>query len=813
MDYFLELLESYNKLKKRKFKLTYINEEDTKKKPAAKEEEEEPIDPAVKKAAESLANKAISSAKPLPNSTDADTQLEFITKVDGTPSTLKIFLNQAQNNVTVLGLGAQGGPMNVAKKGTIVPKAFEALVKRLGDDEKLGGAQQAVVDSEAAEAEAAAEAELERLMTLEKLGGALELAGRDPKDLKPILASLNRTAKAMKHFCDNLDPNNTEGSLKNMCGRPAAYLAGASKSGFEYKLSKGVSLPSTLERKLVGATALSIDPLTGKRIGMVPLEIGLISEVVESHADLSDFLTGEGDCDTIKDKVGFFKDSVVLFGSNPTEGVAFKPNALQKISMEKVKQECKDVDLTEVISDEFKHGEINAVKGTFNELTLQLTVKLMTAKTQDERKKSFKEIAKRIEEKRQLLSSYAASVTLGDDIALDIGSFFDKEILLEQAGISKSSIALKDWFLKEVSMQLGFVKMMEADDVIPVGKEVITGAREDTLLLYSDEKKAKAAAAKIGSSAAKGESGWTVGVGQKRITKLHEVKLGEINSTSRMMDILTGTVKTDRNLAAGFEKRIDDMQFAGDEGRLQQSKDWMSRLEKKISKATESLATYSTYLDNTGKIKSIKPEERIKTIAASTKNILSFDELKKSQLGKALFGNKGDYRDYKDVSTQLRTQEVVQREARFKNIKDGIELGDQAAEDSLVRMALICGANAAPMGQFVVENSGDSYFFSHNEALEEVAKANKNRTLEVSINGTTATMTTANGISISFSQEGTWGGGKRNTRSKTKLSKATVEKLNRQTEKQEENTLYKFLRGQMELLESILSQSKHSLSL
>ena len=68
MDYFNELLESYNKLKKRTFKLEYISEADAKAKPKAKKvetQEEAPVPPstAALGAGQDAASKAVASAR------------------------------------------------------------------------------------------------------------------------------------------------------------------------------------------------------------------------------------------------------------------------------------------------------------------------------------------------------------------------------------------------------------------------------------------------------------------------------------------------------------------------------------------------------------------------------------------------------------------------------------------------------------------------------------------------------------------------------------------------------------------------------
>jgi hypothetical protein len=812
MDYFSELLESYAKLKKRKFKLTYLTEAEDKKK--KKEEKPEPkTDAATLQKAQQVADAAINDAPSIASAEIATNGLK-VNNVLGEPTGLIIYRNINNGSVGVQGLGPQGGILSIDKYDTKtktvnrVPDAYDKFVEKLAGESELTNTSKTSLEQDQEQQEQeellAQQAEMERLAKLEQLGGAFELAGRNPEDLKVILNNLTRSEKSLREFCSNLG-DKIEGSLKNLCGRPGAYIAGASKSGFEYKLSQG--------------QAITVDPETGKRVGVGPLEIGLLQAVTESHAALTNFLTGEGDCETITSKVGFYKNRLVLFGDSPTEGVTIEPNALQFASVDRLKQDCGDPDLTEVISDTLSLNEINAVKGTFNELTLQTGVRLLAAKTNKERKAAFKEIAEEIGRRRKFLTAYAATQENKDDVALGLDESFNNDILLEQAGIAQDNVALRDWFLNEMAMQLNFVRAVKADSVVPAGKEGGTGDRADTKLLYLDKTKAEAAAKLIGSSVQKRKDGegYEVGVGQKRLKLLKGVKIGEINDTSRMTEIFDESVDSDQNLVAGFIGKIRDMQFAGNEGRYDAAQSFYEGIEKKIEKSTRSLTDYATYLDANGKIKSIKPEARLKTIADSVKGLLGYDALKNSALGKALFRGDSKYRDFEDTSTQQRASEIVQREARFKAIKDAIDNpnnpDNQAARDTLIRMTLICGANKESMSQLITEDSGESYVVAHNEALERICKANVDGKLDINIEGTTATMTTTDGISVSFSQEGTWGGGKRHNRSVTKLSKTTIEKLNLQIDTQEESTFYQFLQGQMNLLENILNQTKHTQSL
>jgi hypothetical protein len=210
------------------------------------------------------------------------------------------------------------------------------------------------------------------------------------------------------------------------------------------------------------------------------------------------------------------------------------------------------------------------------------------------------------------------------------------------------------------------------------------------------------------------------------------------------------------------------------------SENYFRDLEAKIEKTTEPLSTHKVYIGTDGKIKSVSPEETIKNLAKVVKGLLSYDDLRMSSLGKALFfGKNSDYKNFEDPETQKRVREVIQREARFKQYKEDIEAGKPEARNALLRMALVCGANTRNMSQIITEDSGRSYVISHNEVFDAVCKSNKEGTLQIEIEGTTAVFTTPEGLSFKFSQEGTWGGSERNTRSLVKISKETVQRLNR----------------------------------
>ena len=419
-----------------------------------------------------------------------------------------------------------------------------------------------------------------------------------------------------------------------------------------------------------------------------------------------DFLGGNGDCDTISQKVGFYKNIMVIFGSDTSEGITITPNDLQNDAVKKIQDTCgENTNLTEVAEDNLNTNAINAIKGTFNELVMQLGVRLLAAKDEVSRKEAFKEIAEEINKRREFLTQYAESLGVEDDVALGLDETFEREVLTEQAGIAQSNTALKNWFLKELSFQMSFIKAAGADSVEPAGREIKTGGREDTNLIYNDQARAEAAAKKFGSRVIKRDDGtYSVGIGQKRIQKLKKVKLGEINSTKRMMEILTGEAKNDNNIEPGFQKRISTMQFGGDQAREDAAVSYMKNLEAKIEIMVKPLTQYTTYIDSKGKIRSESPEARLKGIASTLKGLIGYNALKESALGKALFSGDKGYQDFSDISTQQRAAELVAREARFKEMKKAIESGDQAAQDAAVKMALICGANANDMAQVFTDD-------------------------------------------------------------------------------------------------------------
>ena len=765
MDYFSELLESYNKLKKRTFKLVYLTENTG--------------------AADAAIIQILGTAPQggyVPMPTDQYPGLsKFKYRLAGDGSK-GVMYGQRQANI----LTKDGQKITSNETAQDIWDALYAALS--GKDPETTPKEKADQSAE----ELKRQQEAQRLSKLALPGGAFEEMGFDLEKIGPGLDAIDATIKTVQDYCANFDDK----TKPKYCRETGRYLTGIDKAGFAHKLAYG--------------KALEVDPETGKKIDPGKIQDGLINQVAQSNKELMDFIAGKGDCATITDKVGFYKDRLVLFGGERSEGITIKPNDLQKDAISAVERDCPDAELSEIITDTLNGNAVNAVKGTFNELVLQLGVRLLAAETDEERKESFSDVAKEINKKREFLRKYAEQQATADDVALGLDDTFEQSVLLEQAGIAEDTAELKAWFLKELSFQMAFIRMMDADGVESSGKDVKTGGRDDTILTYKDEAKAKEKAKIVGAKVIKAKDGnFKVLVGQKRLSKLKDTKLGEINSMARMIAIATGKAK-DKNVQEGFLKTISEMQFGGDKQRDQEAIQYIVDMESRIQKAAESLTKTKTYKDSKGRPRLSTPEQKLKLIADKFKGSLNYYELRASTLGKAIFKGDSKYADFSDESVQQRIAEAVIREARFKQLRQATAGGLREARDAALKMALLCGANSEDMTQVITEDSGKSYAISHNEAFKRVCKAENAGTLEMRVEGNTIKFITEDGISISFSQEGTWGGGQRRTRSQTKISSGSIKKLNVLDDKStNESTLHKFLEGQMRLLGEILNQSKN----
>ena len=777
MDYFSELIESYNKLKKRTFKLVYLTEEDA-------------------GAAEAALINILNGAKETPDFQPIKdpnypglANFSYRRSGTGVVSTTK-----AGKSWAVSMLDKSG---NVLKRNkTEIARWEEMLAAMGGEAPKLTAKDKANQTA----AEIKRQQEQERLSRLAQPGGAFEEMGFDMDLIAPALDSIDESIRAIQEYCAGLAGIDKK-DQPVYCREPGRYLTGIDHRGFAAKLSR--------------AKVLDIDPETRKKVNPGQMDEGLLNAVADSNRQLMDFIAGKGDCDTVAKAVGKYKGRIVLFGLEPNEGVTIKPNDLQNDAMKAIERDCPSTNLENLVSDTLNPKEVNAIKGTMNELVLQVGFKLLAAGDDEEKRKAaFAEIAEEIKKRKDFLTRYAESVASEDDVALDLDETFEQSYLLEQAGIANDPDALKQWFLKELGFHMAFLTTMEADGVENDAKNVKSGNRADTILVYNKENKDKAyeKAALIGAKVLEGDDGkFRIGVGQKRLSELKNTKLGEIGSIQRMLSFFLNPGMSDKNLEEGYLLSVSNMIYGKDTARRDAAADYYVSLENKIGDKITPLLETTTYMSK-GKLRVSTPKGKLQLVAKSIKGLLTFGDLRNTTVGRAIFKNTGKYADFENPKTQQRIAEAVARQARFTYLKRDIESGNRAAQDALVQMAIMTAANKEDMAQLITTDDGNSYAISHNEAFERIAKANKNNTLQLEFDGNTVRMSDGK-ITISFNQEGASSGGRRTTRSSTKISADSVKTLDKlkniRTTSRNESTLQKFLEGQMRLLGEILNQSKN----
>lgn len=831
MNYFLDLLGSYEKLKKRTFKLTYLSEEEDEKGNLADSE-----------AGLAAANQWISTnLEAIMASTHQDpfVQSTGALGANGEEVMMKMWsvLEKKSGaiesgNVVIkaesgISYGAVANNQGQIMKEWFSKNTYSRFIKQFVPSQNEKDLTPEQADAMAAENLAAQEAAEEeaRREQVRTPGGYFQLKQEaDPEFIvnEKTIKSLENTTKILDDFCKEASEG---GNKEYLCSHSVSFLTGARNMGFEYKLAN--------------ATAVQVvDEVTGitKKGTASP---GLVAQAAESHEFLISFLTDPmtgNDCSQILSRIGKYKNgNMVLFGEETNEGIVISPNKLQETALNSVKAKCKDItdkSFISLIGDGFDQHEKNAVKGTFFEAILGLQVSLI-----NKDKEGLSSFAALLEEKQQILQAIHSDIDV--HAGRDIQSDFDYQIgsdLLEKMSTSES---LKEYIKSEMAATSKLIQFLNPDGFVLVGTSSKTGAREDIIFTYSQKVKAEEKAKALGSSAVKQEDGtWAVGIGLKRLSKIKAAKLGEINSSVRMKGLITGEIALDSNIVGGFQKSMDARQFGDNAGvpgtdnnlRREAMIAFTHNLEEDLEGSTSFLVDNKTYIDSNGKIKTQTPKTVAKMLGDSLKTTLSFKEFGSSLLASAFFDKKiggehvskkfdGDSEEAKD--NRYRAREKLARMGRFSLLKKNIESegqDSQAAKDYIIKAALSCGSNSEDLAQVIVGDDQELVSIKHNKAFDIICKANNDPTSEepsfkFSESGVTISV---GDISLVFSQEHTSiSNGRSDTRSLVRLPSSTIRNTKIaskiDTPVLEDKALFQeYIKGHMKLLEAFLSPSSNN---
>tara|TARA_R100000951_G_scaffold98292_1_gene88227 strand:+ start:3832 stop:6267 length:2436 start_codon:yes stop_codon:yes gene_type:complete len=808
MDYFSELLESYEKLKKRTYKLTFINEQ-------AGAGEQELL---------SILNSA--PAEEAPISAGAYPGLQrfkySLSKSEDSGINVTGTLD-GQNNVTVAII--KDGKFS--EEGS-APAMKDALLKA------MAGEEQDLTPGEKADQTIADQAAAREQFLATRAGQFVDqgysVNPDDKVNINSGMASLQKTQEALDKDCQKWDPNRL-GKTRKWCKSQKLFITGSSKASMTWKIANGTSIS---------------DPPDERE---QHLPAGLVNDALKSNQILLSFITdppnednAQERCAELKNRVGSRgKGRLVLFGEDvdestgrPSDGIVINVtnNAyLYQGAFSAAEKSCgESFNPTALGSASTNNKALNTIRGTVNEKALQLAVRLNRKNlTPQELKAELRDLASYIMDKQTALRAFAQETLAKgpDPSAQDLGMADEEQILMEQFEMSQSDELIR-YTLDVIRKHQEFVRFMGADDSYDYAKGGGTGARADSVLLYKSQEGAIEAAKKAGLDPKKAVTQYTgddaqrkgmfeIGIGQKdKKDGIGSVKMGEFNSTARRRGVIRGELSDDK-IGKNFYKWADQTQFGkGKEGaaRKENFLKFEETLESEIADIGSKIRNGIIYNGKDGTTR-IAPKEILSMMSKIVTKSLGFKGKTSEdtrELGNSFVG-KVDFNDKAEVDKRA---ELIERKARVKKVSDALNNPEtqQAAQDWIIRNAMMTGGNQRDILQLVTSyDENRSVAVNHNKFFDLLNNKDSDISIVPSRSGSSFVIT-VDGLEGTLGFEGTSTSGGRETRTAFNLSKGSVldsrmgqgfvtPASSTKTPK-EENTLYQFIEKQVKLLESLI---------
>ena len=301
---------------------------------------------------------------------------------------------------------------------------------------------------------------------------------------------------------------------------------------------------------------------------------------------------------------------------------------------------------------------------------------------------------------------------------------------------------------------------------------------------------------------------YAIGHGQKLYKSFKTAKIGEFNSITRLFDALLGAILPN--------DKYFDPEFANEISRRfpinKESKKLINKIRADLDNIYQGMVTGYEFVDSKN-----NSSQKVSGVGNSIVEFL------KEKLGYDYISNNDDslataLDNYED--NDLHRQEMAQIlsvRAMNRKLQDYVDKNPKEGKMLLLRMAFTTGGNAREMVQGIFsEEKKEHLHFSHNKMFDYFKESLDNDTLEVSF--------TENGFSFSVNgeklatvkQSGTWRRNKTARYTRTELQVTSrAQKMfssNGSSEKESDindNTLIKeLLSGQLKLLEEILNQTK-----
>ena len=788
MDYFSELLDSYSKLKKRKYKLTFINE--------AYEYSPEQlksfgdIDAAVQAAAGGNEQTGLGKNGNM-----------SVTPVEGKPNSVKIEGGNAGSKIVNATSYKNKINPNSTHSGSYSVKLLGAWAPK--GEEGAGGESTEDMQNNA-ELLKAQQEELERQKNNTIRGSA---EGTDYEQAANILSI------GFKKVQDLIYEKVID--MENHVAL-AQYTAGnydTRRGGFLKQLLRG-EVRKVNEDGTKSVKGGSVSPAQAESMARKFNLLASSPGIAKGSQEAKEF------CKQVNNEdnplVGMYKNKPVIYGADKTETLVFPTvNKLIDGGFNAIESLCGKTrsDLSQVPSESVNSNALNGIRGTFFEDIKVFVINIKAAKTQEERKAVAEEFKELIKQKRGDLEKIVARYGEDDGSTLDLDLFSEAEYQSELLEVLNSAPAFKKYLFKEMSLVTGFVTSLNASRAERTGGgKAAGGDRDDIIATFDSEEDAVLAGKNLLVEPYQEDGEWKISIGSKRYTASTEGKMGEVNSDSQLLKNMDPDFGGDSNYnAEGMRPRVLKELFGWDGKESTRDKamsEWRSTYNyyKKIHEDTEKLK--SSFIDTeayslNGKLSLQTPKARSEALLTKLKSVTGYEDLASSPLQDVLYtsnSNGGlEVIDLEDPSTRERLAEKVGRMYKIQQLEKGLNTtnGKKAA----MLMAYSTGGNARDLAQ-VFSTDNYTIAFSQTRLMKDIASSPNTK---VEINGFTISL--SNGkkkIKVGLERSG------KNTRVVCKTDEDSMKatgKIHVPEMQQNASTLHDVLKGQINLLEVFINQT------
>lgn len=752
MNYFQELLESYDRLKKRTFKLVYLDE------------------------AVSLSPEAVDQANQLINQAIGSPDQ----KIPVPGLNLQVYFSQDKQEVMMDGEGVGAYPKAITKGGTPAQgvqgqrgQNYSQFVNMLSGGQNQPSTEQA--QSETGELPAQQISPDEQAILLRQ--------AEEQRSVADILSAADekikrncKSAKIKSSICDKYMKMNKLGN----------YLPQVVQ-GWSQKINSAETVVLNPDTGEFTKTELSYEA----RLKAAEAYVKLTNAALSLEAE-EDSASQQKRCDAAFNTITKITDSQIILHDRKqeSEGIVIYLTSNDKALLGDLEKNCPRRPLKTSTIAKAYNGDLGRVRGSLNENSLDFTYLMDSFFNGDEKQK--KEITKYVFDYLSNVKTTLGKLAEDFSISLDspdtTESSFYKEIIQNQAkmfqsGNVKQIIAL---LAEEAKLAKKVISAYYPNSIGAYNSgegELKTGDRSDRDFIYSDaqsalkdlnaikamdpkadikinkvsikqlKKNAKKDAQKkqldimlksagLDSASDKTEL-FIISSGFKRYETISKgTTAGTVYSLERSLTMMTGqyvNLLSDGRLAEGHIERIDSVQ-----GLSPQEKQQVDSYAEECLKTVNDLTSYAR-----GKVTTVnskgqqletpdwaKPENLFTRLGSEFKKLTSYGQERLTDTFKSL---ETSFKK-KDVSVESKLKETSARISKelllSKYSKDLTGKDPQkvkTAQSFLLKQAMIIGANVSEINQSAIDSNGDVVTWRHNAPFEHLEQARKDGKLKVEI--------------------------------------------------------------------------------